>query len=133
MIFVKAFVMDTVVKLLLMLLLTIVFLAHHAHVQPFATTILNYMETCSLLMLTIICGLNIVPAYIYTFPLSASPFNGNLIKASRNIETALTLAFPMIMGFCLLVLLTLRLLQSIIWLCKVIYRMTSHCWKPKSY
>ena len=132
-IFVKSFVMDTVVKLLLMLLLTIVFLVHHVHVRPFATTTLNYMETWSLLMLTIICGLNIVPAYIYTFPLSVSPFSGNLIKTSRNIETALTLVFPMITGCCLLVLLTLRLLQLIIWLCKVIYRMTSHCWKPKSY
>ena len=130
--FAKTFIINTVVRLLVMLLLTIVFVVHHVKVQPFANHLLNYVETASLLMLTIICTLNILPAYTYRYPLATSPFSINLFEAFAKIETVLTLIFPAIALFCIAVLLCIRLFQLMLWLCSILLRISYICLKRKS-
>ena len=79
--FTKAFIMNTVVRLLVMLLITILFVVHHVKVQTFQSNILNYTETGLLLMLTVICVLNILPAYNYMYPFSFPSFLEAFLKS----------------------------------------------------
>ena len=129
---IKTFVPDTVVRLYVMLLFSVLFLAHQVKVQPFSSTILNHVESVSLLMLVVVCGLNTIPAYNYMYPLSVSPFAQGLITAYSSIETALTLIFPAILLVFLTVLVCVRICQFISWLCGVIIRVIRICMKPKS-
>ena len=129
---IKTFITNTVTRLHVMLLLTVVFLIHHVKMQPYSSTILNYVETGSLLMLTIICGLNILPAYNYMFPKSVSPFSLKLVRGFLKIETALALVFPVIVGSCFLFLLCIRICQLTLWLCKIPFRIYRVWMKRKS-
>ena len=125
--FTKAFIMNTVVRLLVMLLITILFVVHHVKVQTFQSNILNHTETGLLLMLTVICGLNILPAYNYMYPLSFSSFSRSLLEVFANIKMTLPLIFPVIAGFCITVLVFIRLLQLIVWLLSLMFRIIFIC------
>ena len=124
---VKTFLVNMVVKLFVMLLLTAFFTIHHLKVQPFSNSILNHVETGSLLMLAVICGTNILPAYNYMYPLSVSPFSRELIGTFTNIETTLVLLFPLAVGCCLTVLLCVRFVQLIFWVYLTFVRMIRAC------
>ena len=112
-IFVKTFIMNTVVKLFVMLFFTVLFVMHHLTMKPFPKPILNHVETCSLMMLTVICALNVIPAYNYMYPFSASPFSQNLVQIFLKIETTLRFIFPAIVAFFVILLLFIRLMQLI--------------------
>ena len=126
-IFVKTFIMNTFIKLLVMLLFTVLFVVHHATMQPFSNPILNHVETCSLVMLTVICALNVIPAYNYTYPLSAAPFSETASKIFSHIETTLRLIFPAIAGLFVLLLLFIRFMQLIIWIGRKIFMIIYIC------
>ena len=130
--FAQAFIVNTLARLLTMLLLTIFFLMHHIKVQPFSHPILNYVETGSLFFLTTICALNIIPAYNYAFPLSASEFSRKFIEVFMKIETALTLIFPATAVCCITILLCIRLFQFIVWFCVALLRIICFCLKRKT-
>ena len=124
---IKTFIMNTLIKLLVMLLFTVLFVVHHATVQPFSKPVLNHVETCSLVMLTIICVLNVIPAYNYAYSLSASPFSETVIKIFLHIETALSLIFPAMIGVCVLLLLFIRFLELIVWIGRIIVKTIYLC------
>ena len=130
-ILVKTFINDVVLRLYLMLVLMILFTFHHIYVQPYSTKILNNVETISLFMLIIICIINTVPAYIYMNPLSVSPHIQNLSKIFREIETVLMLIVPFIVGCCACILVLIRALQFIYWMCNVFVRLIRFCCKKK--
>ena len=116
-ILVKTVVFNTLVRLSVMLMVTILFLIHHMKVQPFSNPVLNYIETGSLFMLSVICGVNTIAAYNYMYPLSVSPFFQSLSKTFSQIETGLTLICPTFLVSFITMLLGIRLLQGICWLC----------------
>ena len=129
---IKTFVTNTITRMYTMLLCTAIFLVHHMKVRPFSSNILNNVETGSLLMLTAICSLNILPAYNYIFPNFFPPFSKGILRTFARTETALTLVFPFLFGFCLSVLVCVRILQFIFWLFSMLVRMIYVCTKPKS-
>ena len=129
---VKTFIFNKVVRLLVMSLLTNMFLIYQMKVQPFSSTISNYVETASIFMLIVICGINIIPAYYYTYPNSVSQLSKGLIKTLSNVESALLLIFPAVVGCSLVVLLCIRIFQLLIWLCGAFVRIIRYCLKPKS-
>ena len=129
---IKTFLFNTVIRLYLMLLFTVLFLIHHVKVQPFSNTGLNYVETGSLVMLAAICGLNIIPAYNYMYPVPVSPFSKGLIQTFSKIETALMLIFPAVIGFGLTALVSIRIFYFIFQLCKAFVRIIRSCMNARS-
>ena len=66
---IKTFVINTFHQLCLMLFLMNLFMVHHIYAKPFSNNSLNKTETISLSMLSIICFLNLIPAYNYSYPI----------------------------------------------------------------
>ena len=131
-IMIKTFLTNIVVRLYVMLLCSVIFLVHHVKVQPFSSILLNYVETVSLLMLTVICGVNTLPAYNYMFPTLVSPLSERIQGGFTDIETGLTLVFPSVFGLCLTVLLCIRIFHFIMWLCSAFVWLIRSCKKRKS-
>ena len=129
---IKMFVTNIVTRLYVMLLFTAIFLVHHILVQPFYTKLLNHIETSSLFMLTAICALNILPAFIYMFPYTVSPLLKTVLSTFVNIETALALIFPLILGCCLSVLLFGQIFHLLAWIGHALVRLILLCTKLKS-
>ena len=67
-IFLKTFVLNAFLRLMIILICTHLFLVHHIYTKPFSSNFVNNVETVSLSMLQIICLLNLIPAYSYTYP-----------------------------------------------------------------
>ena len=61
---------NPVTRLYIMLAFTVVFLLHHTLILPFSSQMLNHAETCSLLFLTSLCAMNLLPAYVYVYLLT---------------------------------------------------------------
>ena len=131
-IFVKAFVTNVVIRLYLMQIFSILFLVHHIYVKPFSSNLLNSLETVSLITLIIICGLNMLPAYVYTNPLTISSFTQRFIEIFRNAETVLMLAFPFVIGCCVVIRGLIRILECIIWIFKNCVKLIRLCCKRKT-
>ena len=109
----KTFIFNKVVGLFVMLLCNVLILILQLKLKPFSNTFLNYIETFSLLMLAVICGLNIIPAYIYTYLTFVSPFSQDLIKIFSKIAMWLTFVLPIAVGPIVIVLLVL---QGLFWI-----------------
>ena len=129
---VKAIFLNTVSRLYVMFILSVLFLAHHLKVQPFYNTILNYVESGSLFVLVFICGINIIPGYNSTYDISVSPFSQGMIQTFSNIETALLLIFPFATGCSLALLFCVRIFQLLFWLCAKVLNIICACLKRKS-
>ena len=86
-IFVKTFVTDALLRLYLMLFFMFLFTLHHIYVRPFTSDFLNLIEFISLCILSIICALNILPAFIYMNPMATSVYIQSLANTFRKIET----------------------------------------------
>ena len=120
---VKIFVIDVVIRQYLMQIITVLFSLHHIYVRPFSSEFLNTVETISLIMLNIISVLNILPAYVYMNPTFDSSNIQGYVKVFQDIETVLMLLFPAVIGFCVAVLLGIRILQFMYWVIKVFVRL----------
>ena len=131
-IFIKTFTMDVIARLFLMECFNVLFLMHHIYVCPFANHFLNVMETISLTILVIICGLNIMPAYIYMNPTCVSSYIQGFANVFQDIESILMLVFPFVIGSCAVVLACLRILQCLRWLSKQSIRLICSCCKRKT-
>ena len=130
-ILIKTFVIDAIVRLYLMAFFTVVFLLHHIYVRPFSSNHLNTIETISLIVLVIICGLNIAPAYVYMNPTCVSSYIQGLLTMFQHIETILMLIFPVIIVCIGSILLGLRILQCVCWLVTSCMKLTRLCCKRK--
>ena len=129
---VKTSTTDVILRIYIMLFFTVSFFWQHVRVHPFSGTVLNHLEAISLLMLTAICALNILPANSYMFPNFVLPFSQRLLKTFVNIETALMLVFPFVLGCCLVVLVCIQVLKCMIWLCSILVTLFWVCMKRKS-
>ena len=130
-IFIKTFVINTFIRLSLMMLCTILFLTHHIYIRPFSSKLLNSIETISLLMLNMICFLNLVPAYNYAYPSTFSVHTQGIVKIFQITETALNLLFPFLVGLALGAFICIRAVQFLIWLCKCCFSLIRFCIKYK--
>ena len=119
-IFIKTFVINTFIRLSLMLLCTVVFLVHHFYIKPFTSNLVNNVETVSLSILTTICILNLVPAYIYAYPPASYIYVSGIIYTQQQIESALTLIFPFLISLSVLFLALMRIFQFLFWLSRYI-------------
>ena len=131
-IFLETFVLDAFLRLMIMLICTHLFLLHHIYTKPFSSNFVNYVETVSSLsMLHIICLLNLIPAYSYTYPTFSYDHNKDAIQTLNVIETVLNLVFPILVGSVLAILACIRIVQFVIWLCCLLLRLISFCCKNK--
>ena len=131
MIFMKTFIINTVVRLSLMLLCTSLFLVHHIHTKPFSSNLVNNIETVSLFLLNIICFLNLFPAYNYIYPTNSIDETQDFIQVLKTIESALNLVFPSLLGLVVAILLSIRIFQFIFWSCQCCFRFICFCTKYK--
>ena len=122
-IFLKTFIVNTFLRLSLMLFCTILFMIHHIYTKPFSSSLLNNIETVSLSMLNIVCFLNIVPAYDYAYPTYLFVHAQGVLQVLNVIETALNLLFPSIFGLVVAILISIRIFQFIFWLCRCFVRL----------
>ena len=130
-ILIKTFLINTFARLFTMLLCTIVFLIHHIYVKPFSSSLLNYIETLSLFMLTAICLLNLVPAYNYAYPNDSYKHIKDVIQILKDSETVLNLVFPALVGILVAALICIRIFQFIFWLCLCFVKLIRFCTKYK--
>ena len=130
-IFIRTFVINTLLRLSLMLFCMILFLSHHICIKPFASKFLNKFEAVSLLMLTIICFVNLFPAYNYTFPTYSYDFIQGTIQKLKIIETSLNLVFPALVGLLITFLMFTRIFQFIFLVCCCFVRLIRFCIKYK--
>ena len=121
-IFVKTFVINAFLRLSLMLLCMSLFLMHHINTKPFSSSVLNKIETVSLLMLNVICFINLIPAYNYTYPLNSYSHTQYVIQTFKSIETALNLVFPFLVTMLVVIFTCIRILQFMFWLCHCLIR-----------
>ena len=128
---IRAFIINTAVRLLFMLFCTNLFLFPHVYTKPFSSNLLNKVETLSLSMLNIICVLNLFPAYNYSYPMFSYEHTQNFIQMLKSIETALNLIFPSIAGLVLVIFFSVRIFQFIFWLRQRFLRLISFCKKYK--
>ena len=128
-IFIKTFVINTFLRLSLMLLCAVLFLIHHVYTKPFSSNILNSIETVSLLMLNIIGFLNLTPAYNYTYLMYSYDHTQHATQTLKVIETVLNLVFPVITGFVLAVFTCIRVIEFMLWLCCCFVRFVRSCIK----
>ena len=126
-IFLKTFLTNTFIRLSLMLLCTILFLAHHIYVKPFTSKFLNSVETVFLLMLIVIGLLNMLPAYNYAYPSYSYDSIQGIFRVLKAVETAMNLAFPFTVLFIVTILLCIRGLQLIVWLWRHFVKMIRLC------
>ena len=130
-IFIKTFLINTFARLCVMLVCTIMFLMHHIYCKPFSVSLLNNIETLSLFMLSVVCLLNLVPAYNYTYPAYSQDHIDNVMQILRVSETGLNLVFPFVIGLFVAVLICVRILQSTFWLCRCFVKFIRYCSKYK--
>ena len=130
-IFFKTFVLNAFLRLMIMLICTHLFLLHHIYTKPFSSNFVNNVETVSLSMLHIICVLNLIPAYSYSYPTFSYDHNKDAIQTLNLIETALNLVFPVLVGSVLAILAFIRIVQFVIWLCCLFLRLIRFCCKNK--
>ena len=130
-IFIRTFVINTLLRLSLMLFCMILFLNHHICIKPFVSKFLNKFEAVSLLMLIIICFVNLFSAYNYTFPTYSYDYLQGTIQKLKIIETSLNLVFPALMGLLITFLMFIRIFQFIFWVCCCFVRVICCCIKYK--
>ena len=130
-IIIRTFLTNILFRLYVMLLFTFLFLVYHIHIQPFSSKLLNYIQTISLTMLVTICALNTVPGYIYMNPLNVSSYMQEISEIFHKIETLLTLVVPFVIGFCIIVLLSIRILQFVHSVVKICTKYICLCCKKK--
>ena len=98
---------NPVTRLYIMLAFTVVFLLQHALMLPFSSRLLNHAETCSLLFLTSLCAINLLPAYVYVYS-STMTFIGirQILKVFNVIESVILLGIPavFVFGFGIIIL-----------------------------
>ena len=131
-IFIKTFVINTFLRLSLMLLCAVIFLVHHVQIKPFSSNMLNNIETVSLMMLSTIGFLNLIPAYNYTYPMYSYDHTQHAMQTLKVIETVLNLVFPIVIGLILAVFTCIRALQFMFWLCCCLVRFVRFCIKCQS-
>ena len=85
----------------------------------------------SLGILTGICALNILPAFIYMNPKATSFYIQNLADVFRQIETILMLIFPSVIGFIVAILVTVRVFQFWVWMFCLFVKLIHYCCKRK--
>ena len=130
-IFLRTFVINTFLRLSLMLLCTALFLMHHIYTKPFSSSFLNKVETASLLMLHIICVLNLIPAYNYAYPKFSNGYSEDVVETLKTVETALNSVFPFVVGSVVTIFVCIRMFQFIFWLCQCFVRLIRFCTKHK--
>ena len=86
-------------------------LIHHIYTKPFSSSFLNKVETASLFMLNIICFVNIILAYNYTYPTYSNGYTNDVIETLKIIETALNLVFPFIVVSVVAIFVCVRIFQ----------------------
>ena len=125
----QTFILNPVVQRLVMLVLLCLFLFHHHLFMPFSSRVLNSAETISLLSLCLLCSVNTIPAYIYTYNYSHSEYFTDVLYVLSCIETFFLTAIPIliILLVCTAVLLrSLRLfwmsLKCVIWAAQICWR-----------
>ena len=128
-IFVKTFVTDALFRLYMMLFFMFLFTLHHIYIRPFTNDFLNLTELISLCILSIICALNILPAFIYMNPMATSVYIQTLADIFHQIETILMLVFPSVIGFIVAILVTVRVLQFLVWMFRLFVRLIGYCCK----
>ena len=79
-------------------------------------------------MLSIIGALNILPAFIYMNPMATSVYIQSLANIFRQTETILTLLFPSVIGFIVVILVTVRVLQFLVWMFCLFVRLICSRW-----
>ena len=121
-VFIKTFVINVFLRLSLMLLFMTLCFGHHIYSKPFSSNLLNAVDTVSLLMLTIICFINLAPAYNYTYLSGSNIHVEGVIQTLQEIETVLTLVFPFLTGLCITVLILRRIFQFLFWVCRCFMR-----------
>ena len=121
-IFIKTFLINAFLRLSVMLLCTALVLIHHVHVRPFSSSVINKVETLSLPMLNIICSLNMVLAYNYTYPMYSYSHAQGVIQTLKVTETALNLVFPFLVALLVAIFTRIRVSQLIFWLCRCFVR-----------
>ena len=126
-IFIKTFVTDALIRLYFMLFFMVSFTLHHIYIRPFISKFLNFIELISLCMLSLICALNILPAFIYMNPMATSVYIQILADIFHQIETILMLVFPSVIGFIVAILTTVRVLQFLVWVFRLFVRLISYC------
>ena len=130
---IKTFVANTFVGVFLMLLSTVLFLAHHIYIKPFSSKSLNNIETVSLLMLTVIGLLNMPLAYNYVYPPHSYDDIQSIFRALKNTETILNLVFPFIVTLFVTILVCIRCFQLIFWSGRRFVRIIRRCYRCMKY
>ena len=129
--FIKTFVTDVLIRLYLMLFFMASFTLHHIYVRPFVSNFLNSIELMSLCVLSLICALNILPAFIYMNPMATSFYIQNLADVFHQTETILMLVFPSVIGFIVAILVTVRVLQFLVCMFRLFFGLICYCCKRK--
>ena len=130
-IFIKTFVTDALIRLYFMLFFMVSFTLHHIYIRPFVSKFLNLIELISLCILSLICGLNILPAFIYMNPMATSLYVQSLADLFHQIETILMLVFPSVIGFIVAILVIVRVFQFLVWMCRLFVRLIRYCCQRK--
>ena len=124
---IKTFVINTFHRLCLMQFFMNLFIVHHIYARPFSNNSLNKIETISLSMLSIICFLNLIPAYNYAYPVHNYDHSEATIQIFKIIETCLNLIFPFLIGIIVVIFSGIRIFQFIFWLCGWFVRSIRFC------
>ena len=82
--------------------------------NPFSRNLLNKIETFSLLVLTGICFLNLIPAYNYAYPSIINAHFVSVRQIQLQTETVLTLVFLFLIGLYASILIIIRILQAVL-------------------
>ena len=127
----RTFLADVLIRSYVMLLFTILFLVCHIYIQPFSGKLLNYIQTISLTMLVTICALNTVPGYIYMNPLNVSSYTQEMSETFNRIETILILVVPFVISLCIVVFLSIRILQLVHLIVIILIKLICLCCKKK--
>ena len=117
---------NPVVRLYIMLAFTVVFFVHHALILPFSSRILNHAETCSLLFLTSLCAMNLLPAYVYVYSSTMTFIRiRQILKVFSVIESVILLGIPTIFVFGFEIIILVKVL-FVVW--KLI-KLTLRCFR----
>ena len=130
-IFIKTFVINTLLRLSIMLFCMMLFLIHHIYSRPFISDILNKFEVVSLSMLIVICFVNLFPAYNYTFPTYSYDHIQGPIRTLEAIETSLNLLFPALVGLLIALFVCIRIFQFLCWACRCFLKLICFCIRYK--
>ena len=131
-IFIKTFVINVFLRLSLMLLCMTVYFGHHIYSKPFSSNLLNTVDTISLLILTVICFLNLAPAYNHAYLSGSNIHVQSVIQTFQKIENVLTLVFPFVIGLCVTFLILIRIFQFLVWICRCFMRIIIYIMRSTS-